>query len=113
MTEAIGSKIIDETSVTADVYSSSIFPKRGRGFSMTYDWNNSSGDLVAAMYLQCRNHRDEAFRDCNNASFPSSPDGSIGKDEYAVTDCLHAEYRVFVDFTSGDGDLNMRLKHGE
>jgi len=104
-------KIISESSITGDVYSSSIYPRGRDGFALTYDWN-SSGDLVAALYLQCRNDEEEDFRNCNLADFPSSPDGSSGNDEYVVTDAIHKEYRVFVDFTSGDGELNMRVNIG-
>lgn len=111
MSQAIAPKIINETSITADAYSTSIFPRGRNGFSLTYDFN-SSGDLVATLYLQCRNNRDEEFKTCNNASFPTSPDGSSGDDELAVVDTVHAEYRVFVDFTSGDGELNMYLNYG-
>jgi len=110
MSQALGPKIIDETSITGDVYSKSIFPRKN-GFSLTYDFN-SSGTLVATLYLQCRNHRDEEFRTCNNVDFPTSPAGSSGSDELALVDAVHAEYRVFVDFTSGDGELNMYLNYG-
>lgn len=103
---ARGNKIIDESSITADAYSNVIKPGSKNGFVMTYNWN-SSGNLVASLYLQCRNNKQESWRTVNNADFPSSPDGSSGSDEYAVVDCSHSEYRVFVDFTSGDGELEM------
>lgn len=105
---ARGNKLIDESSITADFYSNPIKPGNANGFAMTYEWN-SSGDLVADLYLQCRNNKNEDWKTVNNADFPSSPDGSSGNDEYAVVDCLHTEYRVFVDFTSGDGELEMWL----
>lgn len=106
-----GTLVINESSITGDVYSDIIHPQ-SKGFSLTYNFN-SSGNLVAVLYLQCRNHPDESFVNCNNASFPSHPDGSSGSDEYAVVDTVHAEYRVFVDFTSGDGELDMYVNHGQ
>lgn len=104
--------IMNESSVTGDVYSAVIFPRSSRGFSITYD-SNSSGNLVSVLYLQCRNHSDESWAPCNNASFPSNPDGSAGNDEYAVCDTVHAQYRVFSDFTSGDGELVMYVNHAK
>lgn len=104
--------IINDDSITGDVYSNSIFPRGRNGFSLTYDWN-SAGNLVAALYLQCRNDENESWATCNNAVFPSAPDGSAGNDEYAVVDTVHKEYRVWVDFTSGDGELLMRVNMGE
>jgi hypothetical protein len=104
--------IMDDSSVTGDVYSEVIFPRSSRGFSLTYSWN-SSGNLVAALYLQCRNDEDESWTTCNNASFPSSPDGSSGNDEYSVEGTNHAQYRVFCDFTSGDGELVINLNHAK
>ena len=104
--------IIDESSITDDVYSKSIFPRGKNGFSLTYEFN-SSGNLVAELYLQCRNSSDESFRNCNLAEFPSAPAGVSGSDEYSVVDTNHAEYRVFVDVTSGDGELAMYINYGE
>lgn len=109
---ARGNKIIDETSITGDVYSADIKPGGRNGFSLTYDFN-SAGNLVAALYLQCRNHKDESFRTVNNAEFPTSPNGSSGSDELAVVDTIHSEYRVWVDFTSGEGELNMYINYGK
>lgn len=104
--------ILDESSITADVYSEPIYPRGRNGFSLTYEWD-TTGNLVAALILQCRNSDEETWVPCNNASFPSSPDGSEGRDEYAVVDTFHKQYRVHVDFTSGDGSLVIRCNHGE
>ena len=107
MTEALSPKIIEESSITADFESKSFYPG-GKGFSLTYDFN-SSGNLVAVLYLRCRNNRNEDFKNCNNASFPTQPAGTSGDDEYSLCDPNHKEYQVFVDFTSGDGELNVYL----
>lgn len=100
-----GVSIMDESSITEDTYSDTFHPKNA-GFSMTYEFN-ASGNLVCQLILQCRNHPNEEFRNVNNATFPSSPNGISGMDEYSVSECYHAEYRVFCDFTSGDGELTM------
>ena len=109
---AVSPAIFDSSSVTEDSYSQSIFPRGRNGFSLTYEWC-TTGNLVAALYLQCRNDKEETFVNCNLASFPSSPDGSVGRDEYSVVDTKHKEYRVFIDFTSGDGSLIIRSNIGE
>ena len=104
--------ILDETSISADASSQSIFPRGKNGFSLTYEWC-VIGNLVAVLYLQCRNDSRDTFVNCNNATFPSQPNGSEGRDEYAVVDTVHKEYRVFVDVTSGDGSLTIRCNLGE
>lgn len=103
-----GVLIYSSSSVTGDVYSGLIHPEKDKRFALTYDFN-SSGNLVSTLYLQCRNHPDEDWRNCNNVSFPTSPNGSSGNDEIALVDAVHTEYRVFSDFTSGDGELNIYL----
>lgn len=107
----LGHRIMNESSVTADAYSNSIYPG-GKGFHLGYDYN-ATGNLVGTLYLQCRNHPDDSWHTVNDASFPSSPAGVAGNDEVGFVDAFAYEYRVFCDFTSGDGELNIYYKREE
>jgi len=105
--------ILDQTSITGDVYSNTIYPNKNKCIAGTYSYNVGAGDLVAALVLQCSDEFDPSYEQHvgwvteSTHSFSSDPGGVAGEDEFNFANCNHKAYRIMVDFTSGDGPMKI------
>lgn len=112
--------------IDGDVYSDIIYAPHFYGFQLLYEFNKAgtgSEDLVATLELQVRTGpRSTIGADGDGwvpatdaagvaVAFPSDPAGSLMRDEVTFTDAVGQQYRVFVDYTSGDGLGIIELVH--
>lgn len=110
--------VLNETSITADAYSNTLHPDDDGCISGTYSYNVGSGNLVAVLKLQCSNELDPDIATYvgwvtePTHSFPSHPGGTSGTNAFAFSNCKHKAYRIWVDFTSGDGPMKIMDGNG-
>jgi len=100
--------IMNYPALAADAYSEIIYPGEHEGFSLTYSW---TGTLLGPLYLQARNDPLETFMTLSEIVISAAPNGSAGQGSLVLSDTYHKEYRMFFDFTSGAGNLEMRVNY--